>query len=201
MTVTGEQAAPSVKINRWQRRGRRVFRICLVSLSALLAALYFFPESFLKVESANRSAAVLVVLGGEPTIRVKRAAELFREHYAPRVIVSGHGDCESNKAELVQAGVPEGAVQLECDSLTTRENALNSIKLLRAQGAKRVILVTSWYHSRRALKTFQKFAPEITFLSLPATRRSTAWKYERGYVFNEYLKIVYYAVKWHVSPL
>jgi uncharacterized SAM-binding protein YcdF (DUF218 family) len=163
--------------------------------------LSLFPNLFLQVQSTTNSADVIVVLGGEAMVRTDHALELFREKDAPRVIVSGHGDCESNKAELVQAGVPKAAIQTECDSLTTRENALNSIKLLRKQGAKRVILVTSWYHSRRALKTFQKFAPEITFISLPAPRRPTAWKYERGYVFSEYLKIIYYAFKWHVSPI
>lgn len=185
----------------FKTRRRFVIAGSFALLLVILIALYYFPETFLKVQSATSSADVIVVLGGEPTVRTEHAAKLFRENNAPMMIVSGHGDCESNKAELVNNGVAANAIQLECDSLTTRENALNSIKILRAQQVKRVILVTSWYHSRRALQTFRKFAPEIEFISLPAPRKPTHWRYERGYVFNEYLKIIYYAVRWHVAPM
>jgi hypothetical protein len=40
--------------------------------------------------------------------------------------------------------------------------------LLRQMGAKRVIIVTSWYHSRRALACFEHYAPDIKFYSRPS---------------------------------
>ena len=87
--------------------------------------------------------------------RPERAAELFKEHAAPRIIVSGFGDCEINRRILLKAGVPANAIQLEDRSRTTRENAGFTIQLLRAENVHRVILVTSWYHSRRALACFE----------------------------------------------
>ena len=48
------------------------------------------------------------------------------------------------------------------------ENAEFTIKLLRAEKIHSAILVTSWYHSRRALKTFEHFAPDLKFYSRPS---------------------------------
>jgi uncharacterized SAM-binding protein YcdF (DUF218 family) len=64
--------------------------------------------------------------------------------------------------------VPEKVIMLECGSHTTRENAEFSIPLLRQIGAHRVIIVTSWYHSRRALMCFEHYAPDIKFYSRPS---------------------------------
>ena len=52
--------------------------------------------------------------------------------------------------------------------VTTRENALLSIPLLRSHDDTRVIIVTSWYHSRRALNCFRHYAPDLHFYSRPS---------------------------------
>lgn len=143
----------------------------------------------------------MIVLGGEPKVRTRQAAKLFLEKRAPLILLSGNGDCETNKGELLQDGIPETAILLECESLSTKENAEFSVRILRERKAKQVILVTSWYHSRRALQTFREAAPEIEFISLPAPRVKLQWKYERDHIFNEYLGIIYYAVRWGVSPI
>ena len=113
-------------------------------------------------------ADVIVVLGGGSHDRPERAAELFKQRAAPRIIVSGFGDCEINRRLLMEAGVPANVIEMEDQSRTTKENAEFTIKLLRKEKLSRVIIVTSWYHSRRALKTFHHFAPEIKFYSRPS---------------------------------
>ena len=153
---------------------RLFFRLVKVFLlvSALLALVavtaWFYPEKFLCVDSGPVSADVIVVLGGGVHERPLRAAELFRQHAAPRILVSGAGDDWINRDLLLKQGVPRGVIQMEDDSTTTRENAMFTIKLLRAQHVRSVILVTTWYHARRALKTFEHFAPEIKFYSRPS---------------------------------
>ena len=138
-------------------------------------------------------ADVIVLLGGGTGERPERAAELFREHDAPRIIVSGFGDCDINRRLLMKAGVPDGAIQLECRSRTTKENAQFTIQLLREQGVKNAIIVTSWYHSRRALKTFGHYAPELKFYSRPSYFASTRAEWLRRkisrHIYLEYLKL------------
>lgn len=142
--------------------------VVFVLMMAVAAAAYFYPEKFLCVDSGKVSADVIVVLGGGSHERPERAAELFKQHAAPRILVSGEGDDGINRRLLISNGVPAGAIEVEGKSLTTRENAEFSIKLLRAENVRSAILVTSWYHSRRALKTFEHYAPEIRFYSRPS---------------------------------
>src|SRR6266446_5734551 len=70
--------------------------------------------------------------------------------------------------QLVRAGVPQDAIELEDRSRTTKENAEFTTRMLQQRGVRRAIIVTSWFHSRRALNSFLSFAPEIQFSSLPA---------------------------------
>jgi len=137
-------------------------------LLVLLAALaWFFPQQVLTVDSGPVKGDVLVVMGGYPD-RAVRAAELFKQGEAPKILVSGLGDSASNRKLLEQNGVTNTAIILEGKSRTTRENAEFSIPLLRQMGARRVIIVTSWYHSRRALMCFEHYAPDIQFYSRPS---------------------------------
>jgi uncharacterized SAM-binding protein YcdF (DUF218 family) len=183
------------------KRRRRLALFAAIAVLVGLSALFFFPQTFLLVQSDSSIADIIVVPGGDSEIRLAQAEKAFSKSNARFILLSGNGDCESNKAELLRKRIPASAILTECESNSTKENAEFSARILRHYKARRVILTTSWYHSRRALKTFQKFAPEITFISSPAPRRADRWKYERGVVYIEYLKILYYAFKWHVSPI
>lgn len=189
------------------RKRKWILRIALalaVLFLALAAAAFFLPQSLLCVDSGPEKADVMVVLGGGLGERPERAAELFKEHAAPRIIVSGLGDCEINQRILLKANVPDGAIQLEDKSRTTRENAELTIRLLRAENARRVILVTSWYHSRRALLCFEHYAPEIQFYSRPsyfAYARAT-WPHKKveHRIYLEYPKLAGYWLYYGVRP-
>src|SRR5271157_3546022 len=164
-----------VPLSRSQHSGRLRWKRWLIiagslsGLLGLLAALAFaFPQRVLCLENGEVQADVLVVLGGGSHERPARAAELFRSGAAPKIIVSGRGDFAVNRQVLVAAGVPASAIQVEPRSNSTKENAAFSIALLRALGARRVIVVTSWYHSRRALHAFEHYAPDIQFYSRPS---------------------------------
>jgi uncharacterized SAM-binding protein YcdF (DUF218 family) len=139
-------------------------------VAALVALAWFYPEKFLCVDSGkNVSADVIVVLGGGPhEQRAERAAELFKAHAAPRILLSGAGDDGINRQILLAHGVPASAIAVENKSASTHENAEFSLKILRAEKVRSVILVTSWYHARRALKTFEHAAPELKVFSRPS---------------------------------
>jgi uncharacterized SAM-binding protein YcdF (DUF218 family) len=167
-------------------------------------AAFLFPHEVLCVDSGEVQADALVILGGGSYERATRAAELFKSGDAPRVMVSGQGDGQEYKRLLLSKGVPSAAIEVEGKSRSTKQNAQLSIPLLRGLGARRVIIVTSWYHSRRALRTFQHYAPDLQFYSRPsyfAYPRSD-WSPQgiTRYIRGEYVKLAGYWVCYGVCP-
>ena len=141
----------------------------LCALFLLLAAgAWLFPQQVLTVDSGPVKADAMVVLGGGLLERPRRAAELFKQGEAPLVVCSGAGDYLSNQQLLEKDGVSKEDIILEGKSHTTRENAEFTIALLHARHVKSAIIVTSWYHSRRALHCFEHYAPDIKFYSRPS---------------------------------
>jgi uncharacterized SAM-binding protein YcdF (DUF218 family) len=161
-------------------------------------------KALLSKDSGPVTADVIVVLGGGWNERPERGAELFREQAAPRVIITGRGDCETNYMVLLAAGVPQEAIEKECESRSTKENALFTARMLREKGARRAILVTTWYHSRRSLACFRHYAPDIEFYSRPSFYGSerSEWKAKAitPYIQREFVKLPGYWVCYGVRP-
>jgi uncharacterized SAM-binding protein YcdF (DUF218 family) len=187
-----------------------VFRFIklMLLLAALLALLgcaaWFYPEKFLCVDSGpGVSGDVIVVLGGGAE-RPVRAAELFKAHVAPRILLTGVGDDEINRRILLAHGVPAAAIEVENKSTTTHENAELSLKLLRAEHVHRVILVTSWYHARRSERTFEHYAPEITFYSRPSYFGFAREEWNKSVVGRrmrlEFIKVPGYWIRYGINP-
>jgi uncharacterized SAM-binding protein YcdF (DUF218 family) len=190
------------------RRGKRFLKIgamVAAALGLLAVALFFFPQTFLCVDSGPVRADVIIVLGGgDRHERAERAAELFLQQAAPLVLVSGAGDDEINRHILLRRGVPGREIILESQSRTTRQNAQFGARILDAEKARSAIIVTSWYHSRRALRTFEHYAPGIAFYSRPSyfQFRHSHWSGEFSrHVYLEYLKLPGYWVRYGVCPL
>ena len=185
------------------RIAKWLFLLALL-VTALVALAWFYPEKFLCVDSGKGvSADVIVVLGGGAE-RPVRAAELFHAHAAPRILLTGEGDDEINRQILLAHGVPAAAIEVERKSTSTHENAEFSLKILRAENIHSVILVTSWYHSRRSLKTFQHSAPELKFYSRPAYYGFASKDWKKTGVGKrlrlEFLKLPAYWVRYGVNP-
>ncbi len=129
--------------------------------------------------SESPTADAIVVLGGAvsgpayPRIdvdlddgadRVLHAARLYRASKAPIVIATGGNipwlggpgpEAPALSALLQEWGVPEGAILLEPDSVNTRENAINTKRILDERELEKVLLVTSALHMPRALAAFR----------------------------------------------
>lgn len=193
-------------ICRMKRPGKRFLKIAmiLVALVVLFAAgLFLFPQVFLCVDSGPVKADMIIVLGGGAHERPEFAAELFRDHAAPRILISGAGDDEISRRILVKNGVPAYDIAIENKSKTTRENARLCAPMLRTEKVHSAILVTSWYHSRRALKTFEHFAPGIKFYSRPSYYKYKHSGWDRDFsrrVYWEYIKLPGYWVAYGVWP-
>lgn len=100
--------------------------------------------------------------------RIVHALTLYRKGKIKQIFISGgSGDLRGQnpireatelKAFLVLAGVPDSSIITETESRNTRENAVNSVRLLkdRSFNVKDCILITSAFHMPRAKACFQK---------------------------------------------
>jgi uncharacterized SAM-binding protein YcdF (DUF218 family) len=150
----------------------RSLTFCVVTVACVLLAAFVsgYPVWFSKVwrgllviESPIPQADAILVLGGESQARPITAARLYREGGASKVFIIGTGDHETNRRALLSGGVPENRITIERESKSTLENAEFAKPLLEAAGVRRVLLVTSSFHARRALATFQQRIPGIEF--------------------------------------
>jgi uncharacterized SAM-binding protein YcdF (DUF218 family) len=182
----------------------RVLLAVLCLLLVLAAAAFLFPQQVLTVDSGEVKAGALVLLGGGDD-RAERCAQLYREGAAPAIIVTGYGDCQRNVETLEKLGVPSGVITPEPAALSTMQNASLSVPLLRAMRVHQIIIVTSWFHSRRALACFQHVAPDLTFYSRPSYFDYQPKSQNRvGYSWHvnyEYVKLVGYWFAHGVCPL
>ena len=149
-------------------------------------------------------ADALVVLGGDPRDRTPLAARLYFAGVAPMILLSGRGDYVWVREGLIEDGVPLDRILLEDRSASTRENALFSAPILRAHGLRRIVIVTSWQHSARALRTYRRFIPDVQ-ASVASTQPGRGWlavrsRREARWVFEEFAKTVVYCAAYGVCP-
>jgi len=122
---------------------------------------------------------LIFVFGGPEPARARKAAELFHEGFAPRILVTGGGMVPGGQTEasllhqiLVDAGVPQEAILCENRSINTRENLLFGKKVLEEKGLlsdlRNVILVSMPPHMRRAWLGFQNTFPNVHAVCCPS---------------------------------
>lgn len=206
MAYSADDALGSARGKRFSRRWIIACPPVLVLFGALAyGALLLLAPPLLWVEAIPRPVDAIVVLGGDGPPRAARASQLYREGMAPHVYVVGNGDCLHISLAMINAGVPASAIGLECKSGNTWENALFSLPLLARDRIGSAIIVTSWFHTRRALATFQALAPYITWLPVGAKQNPNlidiAASRDGWAVVLEYIKIAGYVVKYGLDPL
>jgi uncharacterized SAM-binding protein YcdF (DUF218 family) len=150
--------------------------LCLLMIAAMRwQAVLTSLGAFLIDSQPPQQADLVLVLGGDfwgP--RVLAGAELARLRYAPIALISGPP--YKNRPEgdlavefLVSKGYPRelfGVFGHHASSTIAEANALRG-ELARRK-VKRVLLVTSSHHSRRATIVLTLFCPGVQFISIPA---------------------------------
>lgn len=143
--------------------------------------LWVLAEPLRVVESPRTADAITVFAGGVGESatagggyqeRVKQAVDLYDAGYAARLIfssgfVGAFREAEIMRGLAVDLGVPADAIILEERASSTYENVIFVRDIARRADARRVLLVSSPYHMRRALLTWRKQAPDIEVVATP----------------------------------
>ena len=160
---------------------------------------------FLFLEDEPAVAELIFVFGGRNEARALRAAELYRQGLAPRVLIAGGYNRELGQVEAqflgrlaVEQGVRQEDLLLETRSANTEENVAMGRELLEKLGLvprEAVLLVSAPFHMRRARLTFERYFPGVKALCCPdgrpEVRRDNWWQTEeaRRLVFRELEKV------------
>jgi uncharacterized SAM-binding protein YcdF (DUF218 family) len=170
-------------------QGGIFFRLLfLLFVFGFLAVLYIARHPLMRLaaqfwvvdEPASQSDA-LIVLGDDnyAADRAFHAAELYREGVAPVVVASGRmlrqnvSIADMMEHDLESFGVPAASiVKLTQRAQNTREEAVEAARLIQTRGWKRVLVVTSNYHARRARFIFGRVLPSIVSIRVSGARDS-----------------------------
>ncbi|MCX7049928.1 MAG: YdcF family protein [Candidatus Sumerlaeota bacterium] len=152
---------------------------------------------FLENSQPPEKVDLIVVISGDDIPRLAKAAELYKSGYAPKVLLSDF-DCRQVHQFSTVNLIPYDDLIVTTGGSGTIGNATYSAPQIRACGARSVILVTSWYHSHRALQTFRHVMPDVRFISVPTRRAS--WPVTREALNLEFRKLCYYAIAYRISP-
>lgn len=168
----------------------------------------------------HRADAIVVLSGSSVyTERTHRAAEYYRQGLGQRILLTNdnlRGEWSSAeqrnpffyeraRTKLIESGVPPDRVEVLATPVTNTYDEAQALKdYAQSHQLRSLLVVTSAYHSRRALWTlnrvFENSGVEIGMQSVEngeqTPRPLTWWLYPRGWqmVVGEYVKNVYYRV-------
>jgi hypothetical protein len=181
--------------------------VAFALLAGLSAALAARAGNYLLVDAPQRSDVILA-LAGETDHRPARALELLAQGYGRKVIINVpagakvYGSSEVELAQQYFQSLPHAAAISVCpiEGLSTKEESKDAEKCLDREGAKSVLIVTSDYHTRRALEIFRHEIPARKFSTAAARDDSyfgTRWWQHRQWAktfVDEWLRLIWWKV-------
>ena len=165
-------------------RNALIIFVAVLAISIAVISVYLTPDDLKGCDRISQSQncqtadAIVAVSGGNTSVRAAEAIRLYKEGWSETLIfsgaaadTSGPSNAAAMRRQAIEAGVPATAIKVEELAQTTRQNAERVKQLLveaGGGGAKRVILVTSPYHQRRASLEFKVLAGDgITIINRP----------------------------------
>ena len=193
---------------RWRtmlRIGRLLSGTTLLALVAVRLALPQIGQWLSLPDRVGRADAI-VVLGGSSE-RTLRGIELYQQGAAPAFWQTGNCATSPDCTLALQGGVPEYALQAPVTHSTWQDGAAIA-ELARKQNVRSILVVTDWYHARRALGVMQKqlAGSSVTifyeFLPPQGFASKDWWRYPEGrdVVIGELIRIGYYWLRYGVKP-
>lgn len=199
------------------RLGRWFFSLWF-GLAVLATALFAFGFAQVGCYVSSPSdepvkADLIVALGGDAGARIVKARELYVNGFAPRVLLTGiengvdetrHADLNWRVAFLVEGGVPRDAILYEAQSRNTWDEAVNTHRLLEANGWHSVLVVSDPPHMRRLSWVWRKvfdgkgMTYRLIAASMPEWDAAHWWRQRTSapFVLMELIKLGYYHVAY-----
>ncbi|MGA8143190.1 MAG: YdcF family protein [Candidatus Acidiferrales bacterium] len=216
--MTSHCAAPR-SIENLQRGGiffRLLFLIFVVVLAFVIYLVRYpilrFAGSFWVVDESPQVSDAIVILSDDDfdAVRASRAADLFRASWAPRIVASGRSlrpyasIAELMQRDLTDRGVSPGAVvRFPNRARNTLEEAGAVSEFLSSHGWKKIIVVTSNYHTRRARFIYEHALAPGTELRVvaapdPAYDPNSWWRTREGLKTFFHESIGYLVARWEL---
>lgn len=168
-------------------------KIVIVTITILLVVIgggiglsvFLAPDDLrncLKDKSCESYDAAIVVSGGDTSARVDEAVRLYKDGTVQKLLVSGAAadklgpsNAKAMRDQALKLGVPIGDTILEEQAANTQQNADFCKGIVLANGWRKVVLVTSAYHQRRAGMEFARaLGSEVEIYNHP-TSSDKSW--------------------------
>ena len=197
---------------------RRISLGLFLLVAGLIAWFVIYGGRFLQHEDPLQKADAIFVLGGTRAERPLEAIDLYKEGWAPYIVLSP-GQLEVSESVLEQRGVPfpreselvrDAMVRLGVpreaflpttgyvDNTSEEANLLRA--MVKARHWHRVIVVTSKYHTRRAGFAFRRglehtgAEPIVRASRYDLSDPARWWRIRPDFRFagSEWLKLIFY---------
>ena len=213
----------STSVSFWGRRFVVRVVAAIVLLFALAAGVWLERETLLQkaadlwiVSDSVTRSDVVVVLGGGVDTRPFVAAELYKQGFVKKVLVSEvlemrssqllelPGHSERNRLVLQKLGVPDAAIELFGQmNKDTKAEAVALRDWVNRHGVSSIVIPTEIFAARRVRWIFDReFSGSSVRLEVlafePGYTRAEWWKTEAGMIAfqNEIMKYLYYRFKY-----
>lgn len=193
----------------------------LLFLAWILFA-WFSAENLIIEKPLERADAILILSGSSVYLeRTQKAALVYRQGIAPKILLTDDGEragwskierrnlkfVELARNDLIAGGVaPENIEIIAAQVSGTIDEAEALRGKVEQTGWKSVLIVTSAYHTRRSLWTFERVLEnknvQIGIVAPPTGEQTPSpsvwWLTRKGWIFvaGEYVKAVYYWLKF-----
>jgi uncharacterized SAM-binding protein YcdF (DUF218 family) len=167
------------------------------------------------VNDPLQPADIIFILNGDVNTRPFFAAELFKQELAPQIVLAREEDGPAAEIGLypngtdvtvevmTKLGVPDDritVIPIQGGATSTRDEAVILRRYVDEHQIRRVLVVTSAFHTRRTRWIIEKeLSGSSTNFSMAAAPQwqfdeTNWWQEERGLLMfvNEYLKLFYY---------
>ena len=197
-------------------RFKKIIILFIIYLVTFQSPLAWYLGDKLIVRDLPKNADAIVVFSGNGEAsyqntsyqrRALDAVRLYTEGYAPSIYLSSGiaqsiSEVKLIKLFLLSKGVPEESIYvLDSYPNSTYQNVLMVKEMLNENNVNSILFITSPYHSRRALLTWKKNAPNLDIISpsvvdTPSSEILWGIGFDRmSIILYEYLAIIHNWIK------